>query len=176
MSLANDASRLRHEIDCISENMMTGLDLHDVSMLVYSTMVCAFIRLYLLPRYCRPRSLPEKKYASFDNIAVSFCHSTISGVGSFLALRNNPALMSNLDSETDQFGCYIAAITTGYFIYDLLDMLSSNGWNPLNMKEMTIHHFCSILVFGRAVVTQRYLGLCMILLKMEINSIFLHAR
>ena len=84
--------------------------------------------------------------------------------------------MSNLDSETDQFGCYIAAITTGYFIYDLLDMLSSNGWNPLNMKEMTIHHLCAILALGCVIVTQRFLGLCMIALNMEINSIFLHAR
>ena len=155
---------------------MLGLGLSGASTVLYSTLVCAFIRLVILPRYVRPKTLPEKKYNSFDNIAVSFCHSTISGVGSFLALKYNHELLVDLVETKDQFGCYIAAITTGYFIYDLIDMLSTAGWNPLNMKEMTVHHFCSILVFGRAVVVQKYVGLCMLLLKMEINSIFLHAR
>ena len=44
------------------------------------------------------------------------------------------------------------------------------------IKEMTIHHSCSILAFGRFVIEQKFTGLAMALLKMEINSIFLHAR
>ena len=44
------------------------------------------------------------------------------------------------------------------------------------MKEMTIHHLCCISCFGIAVVTERYMGLAMLVLNMEINSIFLHTR
>lgn len=44
------------------------------------------------------------------------------------------------------------------------------------MKEMTVHHICCISCLGLAVVTKKYMGLSMLVLNMEINSIFLHTR
>ena len=61
-----------------------------------STVVCFVIHGIILPRYCRPKSLPKDKYASFDNIAVSFCHSTVTGLGSWLSLTLNPSLRDDL--------------------------------------------------------------------------------
>ena len=45
-----------------------------------------------------------------------------------------------------------------------------------SMKEMTVHHTCCISCFGIAIYTEKYLGLSMLVLNMEINSIFLHTR
>ena len=46
-----------------------------------TTAVCYVIHDYILPQYCRPKSLPKQKYNSFDNIAVSLVHSTVTGIG-----------------------------------------------------------------------------------------------
>ena len=48
--------------------------------------------------------------------------------------------------------------------------------NFRKMKEMTVHHLCCITCFGIAITTGQYLGLAMLVLNMEINSIFLHGR
>ena len=57
-----------------------------------TTAVCYVIHDYILPQYCRPKSLPKQKYNSFDNIAVSLVHSTVTGIGtvpiSFYKERN----------------------------------------------------------------------------------------
>merc|ERR1712212_23874 len=150
--------------------------LQTLSGILSSTVACFIIRFVLLPRYCRPKTLPVKKYESFDNIAVSLCHATVSGIGCLIAIKKNPGLLEDMENNNDVLSIRVAQITTGYFIYDLLDMLSTANWNPINMKEMTVHHFCSILVFARAAILGKYMGLCMLLLNMEVNSIFLHMR
>ena len=75
--------------------------------------MCALIRYYILPNYIRPKSLPEKKYSSFDNTAVSFCHSTVAGVGSLIALQCNAKLLGDLAGAEDDFGWHLVAISTG---------------------------------------------------------------
>ena len=159
---------------------MTGLNLHYIPIVVFSALVCTLSRRFLAPR-CRPHSFSEKKNSTyelnlFDAYVVCWSHATFTGVGSFLALRNNPSLEQDLYGKTDEFGCYIVAISMGYFIYDQFSMLTYKNWNTPGVKWFTVHHLCVILVFGHTAVTQRAVGLCMIALKMEINSIFLHAR
>ena len=52
-----------------------------------TTAVCHVIHDYILPQFCRPKSLPKQKYNSFDNIAVSLVHSTVTGIGRVHSLR-----------------------------------------------------------------------------------------
>jgi len=141
-----------------------------------TTTVCYVIHDYILPQYCRPKSLPKQKYNSFDNIAVSLVHSTVTGIGAIIAIRSNPSIIEDMIFNYDDFSMFVTRISFGYFLYDLLDMLRMNGWNPIKMKEMTVHHLCCITCFGIAITTGQYLGLAMLVLNMEINSIFLHGR
>lgn len=53
-----------------------------------TTAVCYVIHDYILPQYCRPKSLPKQKYNSFDNIAVSLVHSTVTGIGTVSGYLN----------------------------------------------------------------------------------------
>jgi len=93
-----------------------------------------------------------------------------------IAIRRNPYLIEDMIHNFDPFAMVITSISVGYFVYDLIDMLRSNNWNPMKMKEMTVHHLCCISCLGLAVVTKKYMGLSMLVLNMEINSIFLHTR
>ena len=57
-----------------------------VTVAILTTLTCFFINTFILPVYARPKPLPKHKYSSFDNIAVSWCHSTITGLGAWLDL------------------------------------------------------------------------------------------
>ena len=244
----------------------------------------------VLPIYARPRSLPKHKYTSFDNIAVSLCHSTVTGLGQWSdkctwldsafwkssfkrrhdcnQAKSIPYRKYDLQlwSVSDGYNQYISRVlyiwsyryaaikqlesnvskkkhnyakyffisgTWAFYIriyFNILDIrymtnkkhklsvyvnlqykqfhiennvnTSLTDWNnntwhlndilhvcelkmiPLQliyiifrkMKEMTVHHICCISCLGLAVVTKKYMGLSMLVLNMEINSIFLHTR
>jgi len=97
-------------------------------------------------------------------------------MGSTLALYLRPELREDMLHINDKFSLIVVQISFGYFIYDLLDMLRMNGWNPLKLKEMVLHHACCITCATIAVYTGTYSGYAMVGLSMEVNSIFLHAR
>jgi len=123
----------------------------------------------------RPASLKDGKNDQYDNITVSLLHSLVSSLLSFYFFWNNPNELNDL-SASGNFQELATLFTYSYVWYDLFDMLRTNGFNPLKMKEMIVHH--SIMIGGMFTVMQDkiYGNFMLYALNMEINSIFLHGR
>ena len=51
--------------------------------------------------------------------------------GAMIAIRLNQSLIEDMISNFDSFALIIVKITFGYFLYDLIDMLRTHGWNPM---------------------------------------------
>ncbi|XP_076341125.1 TLC domain-containing protein 2-like [Tachypleus tridentatus] len=68
----------------------------------------------------------------------------------------------------------LVAFSTGYFIYDFIDMSSNHRCR--NSYELMVHHAFVILCFGITVCTKLYVGYALAALLVEVNNIFLHLR
>jgi len=123
----------------------------------------------------RPASLKDGKDDQYDNIMVSFLHSSVSSLLCLYHFWKNPEDLSNLGAS-GSYQEFATLFTYSYVWYDLFDMLRSNGFNPLNMKEMMVHH--SIMIGGGLTVMldKVYGNFTLYALTMEVNSIFLHGR
>jgi hypothetical protein len=66
-------------------------------------------------------------------------------------------------------------LSSGYFIYDTLDLLFNDKKKGLK-NELFIHHGFIIACFGLTVATSKYIPFAQFALLCEVNSIFLHAR
>lgn len=51
--------------------------------------------------------------------------------GAIIAIRSNPSIIEDMIFNYDDFSMFVTRISFGYFLYDLLDMLRMNGWNPM---------------------------------------------
>jgi len=133
------------------------------------------IHKYILPQV-RPKTLVERKYSSFDNISISLIHSIITAVLATVCIFNDVFNTSRLQDFNNPFATSVMKFSYAYFIYDLWDMLRTNHWNPMKMKEMTVHHFFLIVGAAACIYFQKYGAFAMLGLMMEVNSVFLHTR
>jgi len=123
----------------------------------------------------RPASLKDGKADQYDNITVSLLHSAVSSFLSYYLFWDSPNELNDL-SASGNFQELATLFSYSYAWYDLFDMLRTNGFKPLNMKEMMVHH--SIMICGMFTVMQdkMYGNFMLYALSMEVNSIFLHGR
>jgi len=132
------------------------------------------LRRFVISRN-RPASLKDGKDDQYDNIMVSFLHSSVSSALVLYFFWKNPEALTNLGGSGN-YQELTTLFTYSYVWYDLFDMLRSNGFNPFNMKEMMVHH--SIMIGGGLTVMldKVYGNFTLYALSMEVNSIFLHGR
>jgi len=123
----------------------------------------------------RPACLKDGKADQYDNITVSLFHSIVSACLSFYFFFNSPNELSDL-SGSGNFQELATLFSYSYAWYDLFDMLRTNGFNPLNMKEMMAHHSIMICGMLRVMHEKMYGNFMLYALNMEVNSIFLHGR
>ncbi|KAI3373791.1 hypothetical protein L3Q82_022372 [Scortum barcoo] len=91
-------------------------------------------------------------------------------------------LSITLHQQTDNFICTLSlrSVSTpvisppGYFIHDFLDVALNQPFKQ--SWEVLLHHSTVISCFTLAVTSRRYLGLAVVSLLIEINSVFLHIR
>jgi len=139
------------------------------------TVMFLIIHNYILPLK-RPGSLVKRKYEQFDNISISLIHSGITAIGSLYILVQEPEITQlNLQSFSP-LSLEFIKFTYGYMVYDWLDMLRMAEWNVKNLKEMTVHHLCVISGCMTAIIYRQYTSFGMVVMIMEVNSVFLHAR
>jgi len=67
-------------------------------------------------------------------------------------------------------------VSTGYFIYDAIDIVFSNKKLTTQSIEVLAHHFVIIGIFWVPLVTNKFVGYTLAALSIEFNTVFLHLR
>uniref|UniRef100_A0A0N5ALS7 TLC domain-containing protein n=1 Tax=Syphacia muris TaxID=451379 RepID=A0A0N5ALS7_9BILA len=118
---------------------------------------------------------PNKKWRT-SNEAVSLIHSVLSGLWALYACLAYPQLVEKdtMVSYWTPFAYHLILLSGGYTIHDLIDLLINE--HSLRILELFFHHVIVLVAFGTTLFTGLFLGVVVLGLLMELNSIFLHSR
>ncbi|XP_071790844.1 TLC domain-containing protein 2-like [Asterias amurensis] len=121
---------------------------------------------------------PQKYYSEprfrWRNILTSFTHAMISGFCSIFCLYSSPELLDDLIHNVTPMGEVLVAISVGYFIYDVIDILLYRS--VTNTWPLLIHHIVILFCFGISLYLRSFIVYSLVSLAAEINSVFLHFR
>jgi len=120
--------------------------------------------------------LSKERQAKYNNIATSLVHSAITGLGSLYLFYIDDKLSTDLIHHYNEKSFWLAQLSLGYFIYDAFDCARINHFQVSAFPEMALHHLVVLACFGASVLKRMFLGLTMVAMLMEVNSIFLHLR
>ena len=133
--------------------------------------------------------MSKEKQAKYNNIATSLVHSAITGIGSLYVFYADPALSQDLIHHYNEFSFRLSQLSLGYFVYDAYDCARINQFRLRYagivldcitdfsaFPEMALHHVVVLACFGASVSRKMFLGLTMVAMLMEVNSVFLHSR
>ncbi|XP_050410628.1 TLC domain-containing protein 2 [Patella vulgata] len=124
-------------------------------------------------RMGKPKSVKEDSW-KWTNLVVSWVHALIVGVWDLSCFILYPELTDDLLYHINYFTYCMVAVSTGYFMYDFLDMLMNN--KLLKLWEVTLHHLAVTSIFYFNIYKQAYIAFNCVALLAEVNSFFLHSR
>ncbi|XP_053376148.1 TLC domain-containing protein 2-like isoform X2 [Mercenaria mercenaria] len=110
----------------------------------------------------------------WNNLFISWIHAAICGTWDILCLYFYPEMLDDLVHHINYFTYLMIAFSTGYFVYDFLDLLY-NGRIVSNW-EVTLHHIAIAFMGAYHLQKKMCIAYNLIALLPEVNSIFLHAR
>ncbi|ESO84684.1 hypothetical protein LOTGIDRAFT_74365, partial [Lottia gigantea] len=110
----------------------------------------------------------------WKNITVSLVHALISSCWAVYCFYKSPKLAEDLISTYTVLSHSLVAVSMGYFIYDVCDMLVYQ--RTRQSLELLGHHAVILVAFSISVFTRLYVGYALVSLLVELNSIFLHSR
>ncbi|KAI6182099.1 TRAM/LAG1/CLN8-like proteiny domain-containing protein [Aphelenchoides bicaudatus] len=116
---------------------------------------------------------PNKKWRT-SNEAVSLIHSVVSGLWALYACVTYPDLLTSINTFTHPVPKFLVYVSFGYIAHDLLDLLINE--RSARILELLFHHVIVITAFLITLITNLFLGVVVLGLLMEVNSIFLHSR
>ncbi|MFH4981706.1 hypothetical protein AB6A40_008415 [Gnathostoma spinigerum] len=116
---------------------------------------------------------PNKKWR-ISNEVVSLIHSVISGLWALYSCIMFQDLINDLVHFKSQFCGHLILLSTGYLIHDLIDLVVNE--RSLRIVELIFHHIVVLIGFATTFITGFFMGVVVLGLLMEINSIFLHSR
>lgn len=116
----------------------------------------------------------DEKRRVFVVRIVSITHASVSGIFTLIGCYLYPELWSDPYSFTCQYGRLVSVFSMGYFTHDLIDMIIYG--EALRSKEYIFHHAFSLIGLASILATGRLLGLALICLLAEVQTIFLHGR
>lgn len=144
----------------------------------YSFVLVVFLALQSLrvfvKRYATPTSVAEQDRWKWQNIQISWCHSTITGLGSLYCFYNYPELSQDMVAFHNPTSYAIAAFSTGYFFSDFVDIVSN--FRRKILWEILLHHIAGLLLLVYNISSCRYIGYTIAALLAEVHSISLHLR
>uniref|UniRef100_A0A0R3RL29 TLC domain-containing protein n=1 Tax=Elaeophora elaphi TaxID=1147741 RepID=A0A0R3RL29_9BILA len=117
---------------------------------------------------------PPNRRWRISNEAVSLGHSVVSGFWALYAIIVYPKLIEDMVNYTNTMAHYLLIVSTGYLIHDLTDLVINE--QSLRIIELLFHHIVVLIAFGTNYATNKFLGVVICGLLMELNSIFLHSR
>ena len=130
------------------------------------------INKLIAPKF-KPSSVASEKSKLWNNIFTSLIHSSITGIGTLLAIQQTPELLTDLFGTTSNTLTHLLGkLSTGYFIYDTFDMIN----DPPVAPHLMVHHAVVIGAFGSTIIQPNFHGFLAAALLMEVNSVFLHIR
>jgi len=109
----------------------------------------------------------------WSNTFCSLIHSVIAALWTIYCYNEDPRLLHDLLNVSTTASINLIAFSTGYFLYDLIDVLLHDKFRQW---EIICHHFTVLFAFTIVLTTDKYLGFAVCALLMEFNSVFLHIR
>ncbi|XP_060551658.1 TLC domain-containing protein 2-like isoform X1 [Ruditapes philippinarum] len=110
----------------------------------------------------------------WNNLFISWIHAAICGTWDILCLYFYPEMLDDLVHHINYFTYLMIAFSTGYFVYDFLDLMY-NGKLIANW-EVTLHHIAVTSMFWYNLHEEMCIGYNVVAIMAEINSFFLHSR
>uniref|UniRef100_A0A1B6EW31 TLC domain-containing protein n=1 Tax=Cuerna arida TaxID=1464854 RepID=A0A1B6EW31_9HEMI len=155
-------------------NILPGVN--DAYIVVILSMILFFCNniwtlKLIVPTSARTSRRQEWKWR---NIANSMIHSMITGCGACVCFYQSPEIRRDLISKWTFSSHCLIAISTGYFIYDMIDMLLNDPKSKT--FELLVHHMLVISCFTTSLTSYNYEGYAIMALLVEVNSVFLHIR
>uniref|UniRef100_A0A0N4ZD10 TLC domain-containing protein n=1 Tax=Parastrongyloides trichosuri TaxID=131310 RepID=A0A0N4ZD10_PARTI len=120
------------------------------------------------------QQIPPNKKWRISNEVVSLFHSILSGLWALYAILYYPDLVSNMVGYQHKIATYLVYMSFGYILHDLIDLIVNE--RSVRIIELLYHHLIVSCAFLITLTTNRFLGLVVLGLFMELNSIFLHTR
>ncbi|XP_062591701.1 TLC domain-containing protein 2-like [Saccostrea cucullata] len=143
-------------------------------LMMFSTIVVFHSLNKFVSRYVEtPQSVKEDPWR-WRNLVISWIHGMICGTWNVLCFVLYPEIFDDLIEHINYFTYMMVAFSTGYFIYDSIDMYL-NG-RLLSNWEVTLHHIAVTSMFWSNVHQGSCIGYNCVALMAEINSFFLHSR
>jgi len=164
------------DFDCLTEQKRTKKMTFFKNMQTSLQYTAFFLLVNKLLKNMNFGKMSKHRQRKYVNIATSLVHSAITGTGAILAFYQKPNLQKDLIHEESTFGFHLAQISFGYFIYDAFDFARINNFRLSAFVEMALHHAVCLACFACTVSMEKFIGLTMMALLMEFNSIFLHSR
>uniref|UniRef100_UPI0037E8C0A2 TLC domain-containing protein 2-like n=1 Tax=Semicossyphus pulcher TaxID=241346 RepID=UPI0037E8C0A2 len=144
------------------------------TLVVVGGSVCSFKLLNTIVGLLPTPEPALKKAWRWRNTITSLAHSSLTGAWAVLCLYRQPQMIEDLIYSHSLLTHSLVAVSTGYFIHDFLDVGLSQSLKQ--SWELLLHHSTVISCFSLAVTSRLYLGLAVVSLLIEINSVFLHVR
>ncbi|OWF41596.1 TLC domain-containing protein 2-like [Mizuhopecten yessoensis] len=158
-----------------SGNVTTASDIDQVHgyYMMFGTMVLFTGVNLFITRLGTPKTVREDPWR-WKNILISWVHALICGVWDILCLVLYPELFGDLILHINYFTFLMIPFSTGYFLYDSIDMLINKklrqNW------EVTAHHIAVASMFWFNFHQKLCIGYNVLALMAEVNSFFLHTR
>lgn len=108
------------------------------------------------------------------NLLISWIHALIVGTWDLTCFFRYPELTSDLIAFHNIYTYALIAFSTGYFIYDFIDIIVSK--RVKQTWEVLPHHMAVAGMFFYNVVQCRCVAYNVVALLAEVNTIFLHSR
>ncbi|KAM9348866.1 TLC domain-containing protein 2-like [Symphorus nematophorus] len=144
------------------------------TLLVIGGSACSFKLLNTIVRFLPTPEPVRKKAWRWRNISTSLAHSSLTGAWAVLCLYRHPQMVEDLISSLSLFSHSLVAVSTGYFIHDFFDAALNQSLKQ--SWEVLLHHSAVLSCFILAATSRLYVGLAVVSLLIEINSVFLHIR
>ncbi|CAA21712.2 TLC domain-containing protein fld-1 [Caenorhabditis elegans] len=119
-------------------------------------------------------AIPPNKKWRISNECVSLFHSVISGLWAAYALLYYKQLVQDLVNYRCDVAINLVLMSAGYLFHDLVDLLVNE--QSARIIELLFHHVVVLSAFAVTMFFNRFLGVVVFGLLMELNSIFLHSR
>jgi hypothetical protein len=166
--------------------MHTQMYYHGLDMFPYQPISRIWMIMYILSSFCFFTKLNRlirtnnncKKIIQTnwlrENTLLSFIHASITSILVIIGILRAPEMLEDPLSHSNHFNYALIAFSTGYFIYDLLDIIQNS--TASSIKGIVAHHLMVLTYVTHVLYYTRNVGYAICGLSIEVNSIFLHAR
>ena len=146
---------------------------HGLLCILLAAIFFQIINLALRTRCPRGVVLKDGEWR-WRNVYVSWLHSTLSTIWTLSCVLLYPEMLEDLFSHVNYVTYFCVCFSTGYFTYDLYDIVSGPALS--GNLEVVVHHLVVCGVFYFDVFLKSGIGLNTQILWVELNSVFLHWR